>query len=77
MNAHEFPPDCVPTLPVPQAQCGCGDDLEDCDESVPPALIVTPTPAPVYITGGTYHCVTSKRFVIVHLKAYKHKKTPV
>ena len=77
LNAHlpEVSLECVPTqhVPVQEGQCGCEDDPDSCSQSPSPALIVTPTAAPVYITGATYKCVSSKRFVIL----YRHTDKPV
>jgi len=53
LNAHEYPPMCMPVHALPQARC-------DDNESETPLTGPSPITAPSYITGGTYRCGSAR-----------------
>jgi len=72
MNAAWNPPTCVPAPRLPPAQCGCDENESTCNLTPSPPVLGPVISAPSYITGRTYHCVTSSRCLITCWQTYQH-----
>jgi len=62
LNAHIYPPSCVPITPLPQTQCECEvNPSTPCDNDTPTPEAVDPSGATItassYVLQGTYKCV--------------------